>query len=265
MAVYSVPCTGDVYGILRGMAKRMRWHRELKALFYDVQHPWFHVVNDVLAAVTVISVLSIVLETVPALAEYEAVFMAVEWIAVVVFTAEYVGRVIANHGHVRRYVLSFFGIIDLLAIIPSFLGLSNLTFLKTARTLRLLRLLRMLRLAKLASVTSRPRRGEPPVDPEQVVLGLSLQIYLVALSVGVLLFGTMMYLAEGGQEAFHSIPHAMVWALKVTMGGVPIESPFSVWGETVLILTRFFGLLMFGLLLSVVGTVLRKVLLGGAR
>lgn len=61
---------------------------------------------------------------------------------------------------------------------------------------------------------------------------------------------------------FESIPLAMVWSAKVIMGGVPQHMPATVWGELVTIGTRFFGLLLFGLMISIMGNTLKKILFG---
>jgi voltage-gated potassium channel len=216
-------------------------------------------VNDVRAAATIISVLALILETVPSLAPYMPLFVAIEYAAVAIFTIEYVCRIIARKGTVHNYVFSFFGIIDLLAIVPTYLGLTNLTYLKTARVLRILRLLRMVRLAKLAQ-TTRTRFHE--IEHHTNHYRLSLQIYFAALISTIILFGTLIYIAEGHRAEFGSIPLGMIWAAKATMGGVAQYMPETVWGELITIAARFSGLALFGLLLSIVGNALKKLLFG---
>lgn len=231
-------------------------------LFYTPSTPGFYIINDILAITTVASVLSIILETVPSFSEYSALFFIIEYISVILFTLEYVGRVIANKKHISSYTLSFFGIIDLLAILPSFFGLSNFAFLKTARVLRILRLLRMARLAKLAK---KPKRKEKQDDESANAYKLSIQIYFATVLSAVVLSGTLVYVFEGkadGTGMFASIPHGMLWALKVTLGMTPGTMPVTMIGEAITIMTFFFGLLLFGLLISVMGTSLQRLLLG---
>ena len=108
-------------------------------------------VNDILAAFTILSVISIVLETVPAFVHLKPLFDTVEYTTVAVFTLEYFARMYAAPRK-RDYIFGFFGIIDLLAIAPTYLTLANFTFLKTARVLRILRFLRAIRLAKIAEL-----------------------------------------------------------------------------------------------------------------
>jgi voltage-gated potassium channel len=240
------------------MAKRTKTlSKRLFALFYIPKTKGFYFVSDVLAIATIASVISIILETVPSLDKFSYIFLTVEYVTLFLFTLEYIGRIIANRGNVRAYIFSFFGIIDLLAILPSFIGLTNLTFLKTARVLRIIRMLRMARLAKLANVH---KPHGPETDEELGVHKLTVEIYFVVLLSGVLFSGTLLYLVEG--SLYTSIPDGMFWALKATMRIPPSKLPETLLGEGVMVLTYFFGLLLFGLLLAVVGNMFKKLLLG---
>lgn len=232
---------------------------KLHSIFYRPETKGFYLVNDILALTTIASVLCLILETVPALDSFSPLFSFVEFVAVAIFSAEYIARIVAHKKRIRMYTLSFFGVIDLLAILPSFLGLTNLTFLKTARVLRILRLLRMARLAKLAQ---HPRGIMKSNTVKKSAHKLSIEIYFATLLSATTLSGTLVYIVEGG-EFFSSIPAGMLWALKVTMGTTPTHMPTTLLGEVVTIMTYFFGLLLFGLLISVMGTSLNKLLLGG--
>jgi voltage-gated potassium channel len=212
----------------------------------------FHLVQDFFALLTVVSIISLVLETVPALSGYSQTFVIIEWVAVSLFTVEYACRLYVSKPTLQ-YSFSFFGIIDLVAIVPTFLGLGNFTFLKSARALRIIRLLRMLRLAKIT------RSGL--VDEENMsILSLNVLIYFVTLLFALLLTGTAMYLVEPGSEVFVSIPAGMWWSLKVFMAGIPVTEPVTQLGEFFFVLTRFVGLLLLGLLVGVVGNVFRVFL-----
>jgi len=214
----------------------------------------FHYVNDFFALMTVISIIALVLETVPALVQYNQTFLIIEWVAVIFFTLEYIGRTIASKPS-WRYPTSFFGYIDLVSIVPTFLGLGNFTFLKSARALRIIRLLRMLRLAKVA-------RSGAVDDANMSVLSLNVLIYFVTLMFALLVTGTAMYLVEPAGAAFVSIPAGMWWSLKVFMAGIPVTEPVTQLGEFFFVLTRFVGLLLLGLLIGVVGNVFRVLLRG---
>ena len=214
----------------------------------------FHYVNDFFALLTIISIVAVVLETVPSLQQHSQTFFIIEWVAVAFFTIEYIGRTIASKP-VWKYPTSFFGYIDLVAILPTFLGLGNFTFLKSARALRIIRLLRMLRLAKVTRTQA--------VDEESMgTMALNVVIYFTTLTFALLVTGTAMYLVEPGTSTFSSIPAGMWWSLKVFMAGIPVAEPVTALGEFFFVLTRFIGLLLLGLLFGVVGNVFRVLLMG---
>lgn len=212
------------------------------------------VVGNFFAVLTIVSIVGLVLETVPALQTYNQIFVFIEWFAVVFFGLEYVARFSVSQPK-RKYAFSFFGIIDLVSILPTILGLGNFTFLKSARALRIIRMLRMLRLAKVG------RAGL--VDEDDLgVVSLNLLIYFTTLLFALLATGTAMYLVEPNSSAFASIPSGMWWSLKVFMAGIPVAEPVTALGEVFFVLTRFVGLLMLGLLVGVVGNVFRTFLAG---
>jgi voltage-gated potassium channel len=200
-----------------------------------------------------------VFETVPAFVPYMPVLVVIEYVAVCIFTIEYIGRIIANYGHVRKYIFGYFGIIDLLSIIPTFFALSNFLFLKSVRVLRILRLLRMIRLAKLSRIDD-----EALAEPETKahLYKMSVRIYFLALFSSVTIFGTLMYVTEGYRPEFASIPLGMIWAAKVSLGGVAQHMPDTTIGDLITIAARFSGLALFSLMISIIGGSLRWILFG---
>jgi voltage-gated potassium channel len=227
--------------------------------FNDVNARSFVLVNDFFAILTIISVFVIVLETVQRLSGYTDIFLFIEFGAVFFFFLEYVGRLIAADRPLK-YMRSFFGIIDLIAIVPSFLGVANLTFLKSVRFLRVLRFLRMIRLAKLV----RMHKGYDDIEDHghDALFSLTVQIYVATFITAILFSGTMIWFFEGGRVEFSNIPYAMIWSSKVLLGGVSQTMPQTVAGEIVVIVTRFVGLILFGLLISIVGGSVKRLLLG---
>lgn len=229
----------------------------LQRMFIQTHSTESRVINNFLSVLTVVSIVSLVLETVPSLVEYSTTFIIIEWVAVIFFGLEYVGRLLTSKPK-RKYVLSFFGVIDLVSIAPTLLGLGNFTFLKSARALRIIRMLRMLRLAKIS-------RTKIVEEENMNVLSLNIIIYFATLLFALLVTGTLMYLVEGGQSAFVSIPAGMWWSLKVFLAGIPVVEPVTVVGEFFFVLTRFVGLLLLGLLIGVVGNVFRALVMGGRK
>lgn len=221
-------------------------------MFQDPSSKLFVRTNNFFALLTIISIVSLVLETVAGLSDYQVVFVSIEWCAVVFFSLEYIGRFVVSKPK-WKYPLSFFGIIDLVSIVPTLLGLGNFTFLKSARALRIIRLLRMLRLAKMT-------RSDVVSEENLGVLSLNVLIYFATLVTALLITGTAIYLTEPNTSAFASIPAGMWWSLKVFMAGIPVVEPVTQLGEFFFVLTRFVGLLLLGLLVGVVGNVFRVLM-----
>lgn len=229
-----------------------RLKTRLHKLLEDPKAKGFTVVNDVLAVATIVSVLALVLETVEIFSPYHGIFRTIELVTVALFSVEYLARLYAAKSKLR-YVFSFYGVIDLLAILPSLIGLANLTFLKATRALRILRFLRILRLAKLARIKR---------DGTQSVYVLNIGIYLTALLGALILMGSLFYIVETGHTYATDIPSAMYWVFLIILGGIPYEQPHSTAGYSILITTRFLSLILLGLLVSLTATMVRKALIG---
>jgi len=231
-----------------------------RTLYTALENPrsrWFSATNDTLALVTILSVLIIALESVTSLKHLSSLFTTIEYIAVAFFSIEYIVRFSQRK---TQYAFSFFGAVDLLAIIPSLLGLGNLTFLKSARVLRILRFLRVLRLAKLArTATLHPTtQAEDRLRLER----LNLAIYFISLASAVIIFGALIYTAEGYRVEFANMFLGMLWAAKVILGGIYQTVPETLSGEIIIISARFVGLVLFGLLITVIGGFVQKLLFG---
>lgn len=228
-------------------------HGPAYELFDDPRKPFFVYANNVLAIATLVSVATIALETVPSLQQYRPLFLVIEWGAVLLFGTEYIARIVTSKNKLG-YIFSFFGIIDLIAILPSLIGLSNLTFLKSVRVIRIIRLLRMLRLAKF----SRARNKEQTARSLQKI---NLEIYILSFALAVLVLGSLFYVFESHAEAA-SIPHGMYWAFKAILGGLPYPEPETIGGNVTLILSRFTAMILLGMMLSLVGSMLHRLLTG---
>jgi len=227
----------------------------LRAALLDYGSKQGRLTSHFLACLTIISVASIVLETVDQLSAYQTAFLCVEWFTVFFFTLEYIGRLHITKPK-RSYVFSFFGIIDLISILPTFFGLGNFTFIKSARAVRIIRLLRMVRLAKVA-------RQPIATDENMSILSINILIYFFALLLSLLAAGTAMYLVEPNNAAFSSIPAGMWWSLKVfLMNSIPVAEPTTSLGDVFYVATNFVGLMLVGLLVGVVGNIFRILVLG---
>ncbi len=233
----------------------MRIKSKIAGAFENPAHPLFSIINDVLALATIVSVFVIVLETMPSLIGYNALFLTIEWITVFLFTLEYITRLwIAKPK--RSYYLSFFGVVDLVAILPSFVGLGNFTFLKSARVVRVIRFLRIVRLSKLSKIRAK--------DAEETfgILGFNIAIYTFALLFIMLLIGVLLHVFVSTEAGYWSIPTGMYWAFAVFLGGIPAPIPPGTAGTVIFIVAKFCGMALFGLLVGIVGKLFNEWILG---
>lgn len=161
-----------------------------------------------LLVVIATSVLVVMLDSVTTHHErYGAVFHLLEWIFTGLFTLEYALRIYS--ARVRsRYVISFFGLVDLLAVLPTYLALfvAGAEALMVVRVLRLLRAFRVLKIVFLLGEANSLMRAIRQSMPKILVfLGAVLTIVIIA--------GATMHLVEGPDAGFTSIPRSMYWAI----------------------------------------------------
>jgi voltage-gated potassium channel len=184
------------------------------------------------------SVATVMLESVPAVrARHQVALDAWEWGFTILFTVEYLLRLLA----VRRplsYVTSFYGVIDLLAILPTYLSLL-FPGVESLVTIRVLRLLRVFRIFKLTHY----------VGESQVLLTAlrssrrKVSVFLVTVLTIVIVVGTLMYLIEGEKNGFTSIPISIYWAVvtitTVGFGDVVPKTPLGQFLSSTLMITGY--------------------------
>jgi voltage-gated potassium channel len=230
--------------------------RFLHQALVDEQTRLFRWVHHCLIFLILYSVAIVMLETVEDFAARHSTFFWVsEQVVVVVFIAEYIGRVRVARPR-RSYVLSRWGLIDLIAILPSVSNLLYFTGLPLARVDRLLRVLRFLRVLRVLKLTKRMASDfEESKERRFGTLRLDLQIYFTATFTVLVICSTLIYFAEHGEQpdAFSSIPKSMWWGVSVLSKlGCAGMSPVTILGKAVAALTSFSGLALFGVLMGVV-------------
>jgi voltage-gated potassium channel len=187
---------------------------------------------DVILLIAILaSVIIVILESVPSYQDkYGALFVALEWVFTIFFTIEYALRLYAVYKPIK-YAKSFFGIIDLLSILPTYL---SLIFVGTQSLMivRGLRLLRVFRIFKLGNFLSQG----------QVIIAAlkssrdKIVVFVIFILIMVSIFGSIMYLVEGTypDTKFDSIPRSIYWAIvTLTTVGYGDISPITPFGQAI--------------------------------
>jgi voltage-gated potassium channel len=190
-----------------------------------------------LIAAILMSVSVVVLDTVrPITARYGMVLDAFEWFFTFLFTLEYFSRLSCVR-HPLRYAASFFGVIDLLSIVPAYLALA-LPGAHVLLDIRILRLLRMFRILKLTSyIYEYGVLGRALLASRRKIL-----IFISVVMMIVLLLGTVMYVVEGPGNGFTSIPISVYWAITtVTTVGFGDITPKTDLGRFISALMMLLG------------------------
>jgi len=213
------------------------WRLQLYTIIFEADTRagrWF---DQALIAVILTSVAVVMADSVQTVRQdYHLALTVAEWFFTLVFTLEYAAR-LACVRHPLRYALSFYGIIDLLALLPTYLALlfPDVGVLVDVRILRLLRVFRVFKLTAYVS--------------EYQAIGLALRasqrkimVFLAAVLMIVLVIGTLMYVVEGPANGYTSIPTSVYWAITtMTTVGFGDITPKTDFGRLIASLMMLLG------------------------
>lgn len=191
-----------------GSRQKNSFRKTLYTIIFEAETPAGRAFDIVLLIMIFISVTVVILESVVSLRiVYFKHFLLLEWIFTLLFTVEYFLRIYSSP-RPSRYIFSFFGIVDLLSILPTYLSLlvAGSQFLLVIRILRLLRIARILKLTRFINegqvLTNALHASVPKI---LVFIGTVLTLVTIV--------GSVLYVVEGEASGFTNIPKSIYWAI----------------------------------------------------
>lgn len=207
--------------------ERKKWKRQMFRIIYRADTPLGRLFDICLLILIFLSTFIVMMESVPSFdLKYHTAFVVMEVIISVIFTIEYILRIITIRNK-RAYIFSFYGIIDLLAIVPFYLSL----FFPVTKFFLIIRMLRMLRIFRIMNLLDFMNDGYLLIRAMKNS-SRKIYIFLLFLMIFSVIVGSMMYMVEGHKEGFESIPQSIYWAVvTVTTVGYGDVSPTTPLGK----------------------------------
>ncbi|WP_340111405.1 ion transporter [Maribellus mangrovi] len=199
----------------------------LYEIIFEADTPAGKFFDVALLVVILLSVALVMLESVPAIrTNYRPILRILEWVITGIFTVEYLLRIIIVRKPLR-YIFSFYGIIDFLSVIPTYLGL----FIIGSHHLVVIRILRMLRIFRILKLTRYTQAGRT-LAKALWASREKISVFIFFVIVLVVVIGTIMYIIEGEAHGFTSIPRGIYWAIvTLTTVGYGDISPQTSLGQ----------------------------------
>ncbi len=209
----------------------------LDLIIFEADTPAGKAFDVVLLWTILFSVVAVMLESVPSLRkDFGTELRITEWAFTILFTAEYLVRIWVSSPR-KRYIFSFFGLVDLVSILPTYLslvfvGAQTLLIIRTLRLLRIFRILKLVRHMGAANhllVAMHQSRAKITV-----FLGAVLSLAVI--------MGTIMYLVESPESGFTSIPRSVYWAIvTLTTVGYGDIAPQTILGQMIAAMIMIMG------------------------
>ncbi|MDO9137597.1 MAG: ion transporter [Lutibacter sp.] len=224
------------------------WKIELYKVFYEANNPIKKKFDLFLIVFILLSVVLVTLESVESFqSKHHQFFNISEWVITILFTLEYFMRIFVSKKP-SKYIFSFYGIVDFIAIIPKYVSLIfvGVQALVVIRTLRFLRSFKILKLARYVGAYEN-LIGALKASITKIL------IFLFGVMVVTVILGTVMFLVEGPKNGFINIPHSMYWAI-VTLTAVGYDNlaPLSSSGKFIASLVMILGYITIAVPIAII-------------
>ena len=218
--------------------KLKNWKEKVHEVIYEADTPAGKLFDVILLFVILLSILLVMLESVEGIgSKYSYILDISEWIITVLFTIEYLARIISVKNP-KTYIFSFYGIIDLLSTIPKYISLFVLGT-HSLVALRALRLLRVFRILKLTRFIGESANFGKALKRSRAKIAVFISFVIVLC----IILGTVMYLVESNEgSGFTSIPRSVYWAIvTLTTVGYGDIAPITALGQFIASLIMILG------------------------
>lgn len=217
--------------------KTNKWQSRLQEIIFEADTRAGKIFDIWLIITITLSVITVMLDSVKQInLVHGQLLTKLEWVFTIIFTVEYILRLISV-GRPLRYATSFFGIIDLLAILPTYFSVlfpGSQYFL----VIRIIRLLRIFRILKLVQYLRESRLLVKALRAS----GRKVTVFLFTVLILVVIFGSLMYVIEGEENGFTSIPMSIYWAIvTLTTVGYGDISPQTGLGQALASIIMILG------------------------
>jgi len=231
------------------------WRREVYEVVFETEKRAGRIFDFALLVLIALSGIAVSVESVPGIGETTSdILVALEYGLTFLFTVEYVLRAVCVE-RPRRYVLSVFGIIDLLAVLPTYL----MFFIPAAGSLSVVRVLRLLRIFRLFRLRHYVREGDALLRAMKASR-YRITVFVVTVVIVVAILGAVIYVVEGPEHGYDSIPSSMYWAVvTLTTVGYGDISPQTPLGQAIAAVVMLLG---YGIIAVPTGIVTAQIVQG---
>ena len=220
-----------------GPPPRARWRMVLHEVIFEADTPAGKGFDIILIISILASVAAVMLDSVAGVRlQYGRHLYRIEWFFTLLFTMEYLLRLLSV-GKPAKYATSFYGMVDLLAIIPTYLSLV-VPGSQYLLVIRILRILRIFRIMKLVAYVGEARLLIQALRAS----GRKIAVFLYTVLTLVVIFGSLIYVIEGESSGFTSIPRSIYWAIvTLTTVGYGDLTPQTGLGQVLASMIMIFG------------------------